>query len=138
MLGLGDLLTQVQRKTKVLHIIFNNESLNFVNLEQEEAGLIPFGVDFKNPNFARVAEAMGAKGIRLEQPGEVKDALAEGLSYKNGPVVLDAVVDPFALSLPSHIPFHTAKGYTLSMAKQVLSGRMDSVIKTIERNVRLA
>jgi len=46
-------------------------------------------------------------------------------------------VDPVALSLPSHVPFHTAKGYTLSMAKQVLSGRMDTVIKTIERNVRL-
>jgi hypothetical protein len=46
-------------------------------------------------------------------------------------------VDSFALSLPSHLPFHTAAGYTLSLAKQVLSGRMDSVIKTIERNVRL-
>jgi pyruvate dehydrogenase (quinone) len=61
MLGLGDLLTQVERKTKVLHIIFNNESLNFVSIEQQEAGIVPFGVDFKNPNFAKVAEAMGAK-----------------------------------------------------------------------------
>jgi pyruvate dehydrogenase (quinone) len=51
--------------------------------------------------------------------------------------VVDAVVDPLALSLPSHVPFHTAKGFTLSLAKQVLSGRMDTVIKTIERNVRL-
>jgi pyruvate dehydrogenase (quinone) len=41
MLGLGDLLTQVQRKTKVLHIIFNNESLNFVGIEQQEAGFVP-------------------------------------------------------------------------------------------------
>jgi pyruvate dehydrogenase (quinone) len=137
MLGLGDLITQVQRKTRVLHIIFNNESLNFVNIEQEEAGMVPFGVDFKNPNFAKVAEAMGAKGIRLEEPGDVKDALAEALAYSDGPVVVDAVVDRFALSLPSHVPFHTAKGFTLSMAKQVLSGRMDSVIKTVERNVRL-
>jgi len=51
--------------------------------------------------------------------------------------VLDAVVDPFALSLPSHVPFHTAKNYTLSLAKQALAGKMDEVIKTIERNVRL-
>jgi pyruvate dehydrogenase (quinone) len=137
MLGLGDLATQVQRKTRVVQIIFNNESLDFVNIEQQEAGLVPFGVEFKNPNFARVAEAFGAKGIRLEEPGDVEDALAEALAYKDGPVVVDAVVDPFALSLPSHVPFHTAKGYTLSMAKQVLSGRMDAVIKTIERNVRL-
>jgi pyruvate dehydrogenase (quinone) len=137
MLGLGDLATQVQRKMRVVQIIFNNESLDFVNIEQQEAGLVPFGVEFKNPNFARVAEAFGAKGIRLEEPSDVEDAVAEALAYKDGPVVVDAVVDPFALSLPSHVPFHTAKGYTLSMAKQVLSGRMDSVIKTIERNVRL-
>lgn len=137
MLALGDLLTQVERKSSVVQIIFNNESLNFVNIEQQEAGLVPFGVDFKNPNFARVAEAMGAKGIRLEDPGDVKDAVTEALAYKDGPVVVDAVVDRFALSLPSHVPFHTVKGYTLSMAKQVLSGRMDTVIKTIERNVHL-
>jgi pyruvate dehydrogenase (quinone) len=137
MLALGDLATQVQRKARVVQVILNNESLDFVNIEQQEAGLVPFGVAFKNPNLARVAEAMGAKGIRLEDPGDVKDGLAEALSYRDGPVVVDAVVDPFALSLPSHVPYHTAKGYTLSMAKQVLSGRMDAVIKTLERNVRL-
>jgi pyruvate dehydrogenase (quinone) len=137
MLALGDLLTQVQRKTPVVQIIINNESLDFVNIEQQEAGMIPFGVEFKNPNFAKVAEAMGVKGIRIEDPGDVRDGLAEALAYKDGPVVVDAVVDPFALSLPSHVPFHAAKGFTLSIAKQVLSGRMDSVIKTMERNVRL-
>ena len=138
MLALGDVLTQVQRKAPVVQIILNNESLGFVKVEQEEAGLVPFGVEFKTPNFARVAEAMGAKSIRLEEPGDVKEALTEALQYKEGPVVVDAIVDPFALSLPSHVPLHTATGFTLSMAKQVLSGRMDSVIKTIERNVRLA
>lgn len=137
MLALGDLPTLVQRKARVVHIILNNESLDFVNIEQQEAGFVPFGVNFKNPNFARVAEAMGAKGIRLEEPGDVKDALTEALAYKNGPVVVDAVVDPYALSLPSHVPFHTAAGYTLSLAKQVLAGRFDDVIKTMERNVRL-
>jgi len=137
MLALGDLLTQVQRKARVVQIILNNESLDFVNIEQQEAGLVPFGVSFKNPNFARVAEAMGAKGIRLEEPTDVKDALAEALAWESGPVVVDAVVDPLALSLPSHVPFHTAETYTLSLAKQVLSGQMDTVIKTIERNIRL-
>jgi pyruvate dehydrogenase (quinone) len=137
MLGLGDLLTQVQRKTPVVQIILNNESLDFVNLEQQEAGIVPFGVDFKNPNFAKVAEAMGAKGIRIEEPGDVREGLAAALSHKSGPVVVDAVVDPYALSLPAHVPFYVAKSFTLSLAKQVLSGKMDSVIKTIERNVRL-
>lgn len=137
MLGLGDLLTEVQRKTPVVHIILNNEKLDFVNIEMQEAGIVPFGVDFKNPNFAKVAEAMGAKGIRIEEPGDVKAGLAEALAHKDGPVVVDVVVDPFALSLPSHVPFHTAKGFTLSMAKQVLNGKMDDVIKTVEHNARL-
>jgi pyruvate dehydrogenase (quinone) len=137
MLGLGDLLTQVERKTPVVQIILNNGSLDFVNIEQQEAGFIPFGVEFKNPNFARVAEAMGAKGIRIEEPGDVREGLAAALAHKSGPVLVDAVVDPLALSLPSHVPLHTVTGYTLSLAKQVLAGRMDTVIKTIEHNVRL-
>ncbi len=94
-------------------------------------------LDFKNPNFAKVAEAMGAKGIRIEDPDDVKEGLAEALAYKGGPVVVDAVVDPYALALPSHVPFHAAKGFTLSLAKQVLNGKMDEVIRTIEHNVRL-
>jgi thiamine pyrophosphate-dependent acetolactate synthase large subunit-like protein len=137
MLALGDLATLVQRKARVVHVILNNESLDFVNIEQQEAGFVPFGVEFKNPNFARVAEAMGAKGIRLEEPGDMKEALTEALAYEDGPVVVDAVVDPYALSLPSHVPLHTAAGYTLSLTKQVLAGRFDDVIKTMERNVRL-
>jgi pyruvate dehydrogenase (quinone) len=137
MLALGDLLTQVERKTPVVQIILNNDSLDFVKIEQQEAGFVPYGVEFKNPNFAKVAEAMGAKGIRIEEPGAVREALTEALAYRGGPVVVDAVVDPFALSLPSHVPFHAAKGFTLSLAKQVLAGRMDTVIKTMERNVRL-
>src|ERR1700683_3542401 len=113
MLGLGDLLTQVERKAPVVQIILNNGSLDFVNIEQQEAGIIPFGVEFKNPDFAKVAEAMGAKGIRVEEPADVREALAEALAYKGGPVVVDAVVDPFALSLPSHVPFHTVTGFPL-------------------------
>jgi pyruvate dehydrogenase (quinone) len=137
MLGLGDLLTQVERKTPVVQIILNNGSLDFVNIEQQEAGFVPFGVQFKNPNFAKVAEAMGAKGIRIEEPGDVREGLAEALAHKSGPVVVDAVVDPFALSLPSHVPLHTAVGFTLSVAKQVWNGKMDDVIKMVERNVKL-
>ena len=67
----------------------------------------------------------------------VREGLAEALGHKAGPVVVDAEVDPYALSLPSHSPFHTVKGFTLSIAKQVLSGRFDSVITTMERNIHL-
>ena len=51
--------------------------------------------------------------------------------------MLDVVVDRYALSLPSHVPAKTAEGFTLSLAKQVLTGKMDDVIETVEHNVRL-
>jgi pyruvate dehydrogenase (quinone) len=137
MLGLGDLLTQVQRKARVVNVIFNNGMLDFVNLEQQEAGFVPFGTDFVNPDFSQVATALGARGIRVEEPGDVRDAVAAALAHTGGPVVVDMVVDRYALALPSHVPAATAKGFTLSIAKQVLSGKMDEVIETVEHNVRL-
>lgn len=137
MLGLGDLLTQVQRGMPVVQVIFNNASLNFVQIEMQEAGYVPFGVELANPNFAKVAEAMGAKGIRIEDPGDVRRGLAEALAHRGGPVVVDVVVDPLALSRPSHVPFHAATGFTLSLAKQALNGDFDTVIKTLARNTGL-
>jgi pyruvate dehydrogenase (quinone) len=56
----------------------------------QEAGMVPFGVDFKNPNFAKVAEAMGAKGIRIEEPGDVREGLAVALAHRGGPVVVES------------------------------------------------
>jgi pyruvate dehydrogenase (quinone) len=59
------------------------------------------------------------------------------LAHTDGPVVVDVVVDRYALALPSHVPVATVKGFTLSIAKQVLSGKMDEVIETVEHNIRL-
>ena len=137
MLALGDLLTEVARRAPVVHVVLNNGMLDFVNIEQQEAGLVPFGTEFANPDFARVADAMGAKGIRIEEPGDVRDGIAAALDHKDGPVVVDAVVDRFALSRPAHVPAETVKGFTLSLAKQALTGKMYDVIATIEHNVRL-
>ena len=90
-----------------------------------------------NPDFSQVATALGARGIRVEEPGDVRDALRAALAHTDGPVVVDMVVDRYALALPSHVPAATAQGFTLSIAKQVFSGKMDEAIETIEHNVRL-
>jgi len=137
MLGLGDLLTLVERELPVVLLIFNNSSLEFVRIEQEEAGIIPFGTQYRNPNFALVAKAMGATGIRLEDPANVVDALQEALAHRGGPVVVDAVVEPNALSIPSHIPMHTFTGFSLSAWKQVASGHPGLVIDEIKHNIGL-
>jgi pyruvate dehydrogenase (quinone) len=138
MLGLGDMLTLVERKMRVVVIVFNNGSLDFVRIEQQEAGIVPFGVDFKNCNFADVARAMGAHGIRLEDPANVEDALREALSYTDGPVVVDAVVDPYALAIPSHVPGHTAVGFTLSAWRQIVDGNASLVAEEMKHNLALA
>ena len=84
-----------------------------------------------------MATAFGARGIRVEEPGDLRDGLSAALAHTAGPVVVDVVVEPYALALPSHVPLSTAKGFTLSVLKQVLSGRLDDVIETVEHNVRL-
>ena len=53
-------------------VVFNNGALGFIELEQKSTGFLDFGTDFKNPNFAAMAEAVGIKGIRLEDPAEVE------------------------------------------------------------------
>lgn len=137
MLALGDLLTLVERKLPVVMLIFNNSSLEFVRIEQQEAGVVPFGTQYHNPNFAAVAEAMGAKGIRIDHAANVEDGLQEALAYQSGPVVVDAVVEPNALSIPSHVPLHTFTGFTLSTWKQVASGHPGTIIDEIEQNLGL-
>ena len=133
---MGDLLTIVERNLPVKVVIFDNGKLDFVHIEQEEAGLEPFGTEFKNPNFQKVAEAMGAFSVRIEDPKDVPDGVRAALSH-DGPAVIDAVVDPLALSLPPHITFGMAEGFSLSLAKQALAGRLDDVLETGVRNVRL-
>ncbi|MET9123383.1 thiamine pyrophosphate-dependent enzyme [Streptomyces sp. NPDC004528] len=134
MLALGDLLTEVQRRVRVVHIVLNNSGLDFVEIEQQEAGFVPFGPDFANPDFAAVAEATGAKGIRIEDPGDVADGLAAALAHTGGPVVVDVLVDPHALAVPARVPAGTVAGFTLSTARQILAGRLADVIDTATHN----
>jgi len=137
MLALGDLLTEVQRRVRVVHIVLNNSGLGFVKIEQQEGGFVPFGTDFVNPDFAAIAEAAGARGIRVEDPGDVRDAIAAALAHTGGPVVVDVLTDPYAIAIPAHVPAETAAGFTLSTARQVFGGRLDEVIETAVHNARL-
>ena len=89
---MGDLLTLVQHRLPVKVVVFNNGTLGFVELEQKSTGFLDFGTELKNPNFAAMAEAVGIRGIRLEDPGEVEDGVAAALAH-DGPVLIDAVVN---------------------------------------------
>ncbi|MDB5110313.1 MAG: pyruvate dehydrogenase, partial [Mucilaginibacter sp.] len=132
---LGDLATIAQYKLPIKIVIFNNRSLGMVKLEMEVAGLPDWQTDMYNPDFAIVAQAMGIKGIKVNDPDEVEQALREALEY-NGPVLLDIMTDPNALAMPPKIEFEQMKGMSLAMSKLMLNGQMGEVWDTIKSNYK--
>jgi pyruvate dehydrogenase (quinone) len=130
---MGDILTIAQYNLPVKIIVFNNSSLGVVAMEMKVAGLPPFGTDLKNPDFARMAEAIGIKGIRLEDPANVETALEKAFAH-DGPVLIDAVVNPSVLVMPPKIEFSQAKGFGMYALKQVFNGNGKEVWDTLTSN----
>src|SRR5499427_8349782 len=131
---MGDFLSLVQLSLPVKVVVFNNGALGFIELEQKSTGFLPFGTEFKNPNFAAMAEAVGMRGIRLEDPGEVETGVAAALNH-NGPVLVDAVVNRTELAMPPAVTLEMAKGFTLYMVKAVMSGRGDELLDLARSNL---
>jgi pyruvate dehydrogenase (quinone) len=132
---MGDLLSLNQLKLPVKVVVFNNGSLGFVELEQKSTGFLPAGTDLVNPNFAAMAEAIGIKGVRIEDPKDVDERLTEALAHP-GPVVVDAVVNRAELAMPPAITAEMAKGFTLYMIKAIFSGRGDEIVDLARTNLR--
>ena len=131
---MGDFLSLVQLRLPVKVVVFNNGALGFIELEQKSTGFLPFGTEFNNPNFAAMAEAVGVRGIRIEDPGEVEAAIAAALAH-DGPVLVDAVVNRTELAMPPAVTLEMAKGFTLYMVKAVMSGRGDELVDLARTNL---
>jgi pyruvate dehydrogenase (quinone) len=131
---MGDFLSLAQLRLPVKVIVFNNGTLGFIELEQKSSGFVNAGTELANPNFAAMAEAVGVRGIRLEDPGEVEEGIAAALAH-DGPVLVDAVVNRTELAMPPSITAEMAKGFTLYMVKAVMSGRGDEVIDLARTNL---
>src|ERR1700735_1357292 len=69
---MGDFITLTQLGLPVKVIVLNNGTLGFVEMEMKKKGFLDLAWDLKNPNFARMAEAMGVRGIRVEKPQELE------------------------------------------------------------------
>jgi pyruvate dehydrogenase (quinone) len=108
-----------------------------VKLEMETAGMPDFQTDLKNPNFAKMAEAIGIMGVRIENPADLSSGIKKALQA-SGPALIDVVTDANALSIPSHADRSQAVGFALAMGKMVLSGNIEEVVATIEGNIRHA
>jgi pyruvate dehydrogenase (quinone) len=131
---MGDFLSLAQLRLPIKVVVFNNGALGFVELEQESTGFLHSGTDLQNPNFAAMAEAVGIRGIRLEDPADVNDGIAAALTH-DGPVLVDAVVNRQELVMPPAITAEMARGFTLYMVKAVLSGRADEIIDLARSNL---
>ena len=131
---MGDFLSLAQLQLPVKVVVFNNGALGFIELEQKSTGFLPTGTELRNPNFAAMAEAVGIRGIRLEDPADVEAGIAAALAH-DGPVLVDAVVNRTELAMPPSITAEMAKGFTLYMVKALLSGRHDEIIDLAKSNL---
>lgn len=130
----GELLTIRQNKLPVKVVVFNNSSLNFVEVEMKAAGFVNFGTELDNPNFADVASAMGIHGQRVEQPDDLEGALRAAFDH-DGPALIDVVTARQELSIPPAITAEQVKGFTLYALRTIMSGRGDELVDLADTNV---
>jgi pyruvate dehydrogenase (quinone) len=131
---MGDVLSLKQLGLPVKLVVFNNGSLGFVAMEMKAAGYLDTGTDLDNPNFAAMAEAIGIRGIRVEDPAELADAVKVALAH-DGPVLLDVVTAKQELVMPPKIQLEQAKGFSLFLLKAIINGRGDEVIELARTNL---
>ncbi|MEU1864387.1 pyruvate dehydrogenase [Streptomyces gardneri] len=132
---MGDFLTLVQYDLPVKVVVFNNSSLGMVELEMLVAGLPSYGTTNKNPDFAAIARAAGAYGVRVEKPKQLAGALKDAFRHR-GPALVDVVTDPNALSIPPKISSEMVTGFALSASKIVLDGGVGRMLQMARSNLR--
>ena len=89
-----EMCTAVQYRLPVKQFILNNERLGMVRQWQE----LLHGERYSNsysealPDFVKLAEAFGCKGIKVDNPADLDEAIKEMLAY-DGPVIMDCLVE---------------------------------------------
>jgi pyruvate dehydrogenase (quinone) len=128
---MGDLLTVVQEKLPIKIVVYHNNSLGFVELEQKAEGLLDAYTDLKNPDFGRVAEAIGLWGRHVDKADDLEAAVKDWLSVP-GPALLDVAVNRFELVMPAKIELEQFFGMALYSVKGVLAGRGGDVFELVK------
>ena len=121
--GLNELITVAKywrrwSDPRLVVLVLNNRDLNQVTWEQRALQGDPkYPATQEIPDFpyARYAELVGLRGVRVDDPEQVGEAWDEVLSADR-PAVLEAVVDPEIPPLPPHITFEQAKHFMQAVA----------------------
>ena len=130
---MGELLTVVQEKVDIKIVVFNNSSLNFVELEQKVEGLVDHYTDLQNPDFAKLAESIGIKGWKVDKPEELEGAVKAFLSAK-GPALLDVKTSGYELVMPPKVTAGEVSGMALYGTKAIMQGRVKDVADLLIHN----
>jgi pyruvate dehydrogenase (quinone) len=131
---MGDLLTLRQLNLPVKVVVFRNDSLAFVELEMKAGGLLDFGVELRNPDFAALAQAAGLLGLKAETAQDVRPMLQQAFKH-DGPALVEVLVHRQELSMPPTITLEQATGFGVFMLKAVLSGRGDEIVDLARTNL---
>jgi len=131
---LGDLLSLRQLRLPVKVVIFRNDALAFVELEMKATGILDFGTELINPDFAKMAEAAGLLGLTATRPEHVRPMIAQALAH-DGPALVDVLVHRQELAMPPSISLEQATGFGIFMVKAVLSGRGDELVDLAKTNL---
>jgi acetolactate synthase-1/2/3 large subunit len=86
-MAMNGLITAREEGIPIVTVVFNNSMLGWVKHGQRDRLIAS---EFSDMNFAEIARAMGCRGIRVEEPAQLRKELAEAL-IRNEPSVLDVV-----------------------------------------------
>jgi pyruvate dehydrogenase (quinone) len=114
---MGELATLAQHDLPVKVVVMRNDVLGLIKWEQMAfLGNPQYGVELAPVDFAKVGEACGLRGIRIEDPAKVGDQLADALAT-DGPALIEAVVDPHDMPMTPTINPEHAKGFAWGLAR---------------------
>ena len=87
-----DVITNVQYDLPVINVVFSNAEYAFIKNKYEDTNKHLFGVDFTNPDYAKIAEAQGAVGFTVDRIEDIDAVVAEAvkLNKEGKTVVIDA------------------------------------------------
>ncbi len=114
---MAEFATAVKYKLPVKIVIIKNNYLGMIKWEQMVfLGNPEYAVDLQPIDFVKFAEACGGTGFRIEEPAECGSVLDQALSAP-GPVLVEAVVDPFEPPMPPKITMDQAVKFAESLAR---------------------
>ena len=132
---MGELITVKTHNLPVKIFVFNNSSLGMVKLEMLVQGLPEFGTDHDHVDFASIAQAVGIKHVLIEDPKQARSQIREALDF-NGPVLVDMVTDPNALSIPPTLTFAQLMGFSKAATRTVFGGGVGQMLTMAQSNLR--